>query len=79
MIKSHDPNHNLRHQNNPLDVKIPTMKSRAGSHSFSLKGSTLWNEVSTDLRAIEQKQHFKRAMKKTSPQIVGYNKAPWSV
>ena len=59
-------NHNLRNQaNNPLDLKTPNMKSRAGSHSFRSKGSCLWNKVSTDLRAVNQKEKFKRALKKS--------------
>ena len=56
--------HNLRNQaSNPLDLKIPNFKSRAGSHSFRQIGSKSWNTVSSEFRAISQKGRFKRAMK----------------
>ena len=57
-------NHNLRNQvSNPLDLKVPNLKSRAGSHSFSQVGSSSWNKVSSEFRAINQKGRFKRAIK----------------
>ena len=57
-------NHNLRNQvNNPLDLKVPNFKSRAGSHSFRQIGSRSWNVVSSEIRAINQKGRFKKAMK----------------
>ena len=59
-------NHNLRNQaSNPLDVKTPNMKSRAGSHSFRSKGSCLWNKVSSELRTVNHKERFKKALKKS--------------
>ena len=58
-------NHNLRSQSvNPLDLKVPNFKSRAGSHSFRQMGSYFWNTFSGDLRAINQKEKFKKALKK---------------
>ena len=62
--KARNPDLNLRNQtNNTFDLKIPNMKSRAGSHSFSSKGPSFWNEVSGELRAVNQKERFKRAIK----------------
>ena len=57
-------NHNLRNQvSNPLDLKVPNFKSRAGSHSFRQVGSSSWNMVSSEVRAINQKGKFKKAIK----------------
>ena len=65
VTKTLNPNLNLRNQtNNPLDLKIPNMKSRAGSHSFSCKGPGFWNEVSGELRVTNQKGRFKNGLKK---------------
>ena len=62
--KTHNANLNLRNQNNnPLDLRIPNMKSRASSHGFSFKGPSFWNEVSSELRGINQKERFKRAIR----------------
>ena len=73
VTKTLNPNLNLRNQtNNPLDLKIPNMKSRAGSHSFSFKGPSLWNEVSGELRATNHKEKFKRAIKRQV--LEGYDK-----
>ena len=59
-----NPNLNLRNQvSKPLDLKVPNLKSRAGSHSFRQVGSSSWNMVSSELRAVKQKERFKRAMK----------------
>ena len=41
------------------------MKSRAGSHSFRSKGSCLWNKVSSELRTVNHKERFKKALKKS--------------
>ena len=60
-----NPNHNLRNQSsNPLDLKVPNLKSRAGSHSFRQIGSGFWNMVPNELRQINQKKRFKTAMKR---------------
>ena len=59
-------NHNLRSQiANPLDAKVPNLKTRAGTNSFSSKGPTFWNKTPTELRAVSQKEQFKRAIKKS--------------
>ena len=57
-------NHTLRTQTNkPLDLKIPLFKSRAGTSSSSFQGPTLWNNVSTENRGIDQRGRFKTAIK----------------
>ena len=59
--------HNLRNQSeNPLDLRLPNMKTRAGNSSFSLKGPQFWNSVSTELRNIERKTTFKNAIKRAT-------------
>ena len=56
--------HNLRNQaNKPLDLKIPLFTSRAGTSSFSYQGPTFWNNVSTEIRSIDQKGRFKAILK----------------
>ena len=66
--------HNLRNQvNNPLSLKVPIFKSRAGSHSFRLVGPTIWNMVPYEQQSINQKVRFKRAMKKSI--LENYEKA----
>ena len=56
--------HNLRNQvENPLDLRIPNLKTRAGTSSFSANGPRLWNSISTEFRSIKRKVSFKKAIK----------------
>ena len=42
--------HNLRSQAaKPLDLKIPPLKSRAGTNSFSAKAPSFWNHLPTEV------------------------------
>ena len=60
------PNYSLRNQSqNPLDLKLSTFKTRAGSNSFSAQGPSFWNDTPHNLREINQKFKFKFAVKKT--------------
>ena len=56
--------HILRSQvENPLDLRIPMLKTRAGSNSFNAKGPHIWNNVNNELRSIQRKASFKKAVK----------------
>ena len=56
--------HNLRNQTeNPLDLRIPNLKTRAGMNSFSANGPRFWNSTPTELRDIKRKASFKKAIK----------------
>ena len=56
--------HNLRNQaENPLDLRIPNLKTRAGTSSFRANGSQFWNSIPTELRHIQRKVSFKKAIK----------------
>ena len=56
--------HNLRSEAaKPLDLKTPLLKSRAGTNSFSAKAPCFWNHTPTEVRAIERKTTFKKAIK----------------
>ena len=56
--------HNLRSQAaKPLDLKIPPLKSQAGTNSFSAKAPCFWNHIPTEVRSIERKTTFKKAIK----------------
>ena len=56
--------HNLRNQaENPLDLRVPNLKTRVGTSSFSLKGPQFWNSISTEHRNIKRKVSFKKAVK----------------
>ena len=49
----------------PLDVKIPNYKTRAGTNSFAIKGPAFWNEIANETRSTNQKIYFKRKMKES--------------
>ena len=60
------PNYSLQNlSQNPLDLKLSTFKTRAGSNSFSAQGPSFWNDTPHNLREINQKFKFKFAVKKT--------------
>ena len=50
--------------NNPLNLKVPNMKTRAGMHSFRIKGPTIWNETPDELRKNKKKTIFKNSLKR---------------
>ena len=51
------------HTNNPLNLKVPNLKTRVGTHSFCVKGPTLWNETLNSLKTVEKREIFKKATK----------------
>ena len=56
---------NLRnHVQNPLNLKIPCVKSKAASTSFSAKGPVLWNELHNELKQTDKRSVFKNALKR---------------
>ena len=56
--------HNLRSQaENPLDLRIPNMKTRAGNSSFIANGPKIWNDIPMELRNIQRKKSFKNSIK----------------
>ena len=64
---AHSSSHSLRNQmDKSLDLKVPVLKSRAGSNSFSYKGPQMWNNVSPEMRSISQRERFKKAIKRTT-------------
>ena len=65
LISRQSSEYNLRRQaQNPLDLKIPNLKSRAACNSFSFKAPVHWNNTPLELRQIEQKPLFNRKIKK---------------
>ena len=55
LISRQNSEYNLRGQaQNPLDLKIPNLKSRAACNSFSVKAPAQWNNTPMELRQIEQ-------------------------
>ena len=55
----------LRNQtNNPLNLNIPSTKTRAGSNSFRVKGPSAWNELPNNLKIIEKRETFKKTVKR---------------
>ena len=50
--------------NNPLNLRIPNLKSRAGSQSFRVKGPTIWNGIPNEIRSIERREVFKNLTKR---------------
>ena len=55
----------LRNQvNNPLNLKIPNLKTRVGSHSYCVKGPSFWNEIPNELKKIEKREIFKNSIKR---------------
>merc|ERR1711954_97960 len=62
LINSSD--HSLRnHVLNPLDLRIPSHKTRAGTSSFFTKGPQFWNDISSEIRSVNRKVSFKTAVK----------------
>ena len=58
--------HNLRNQSeNPLDLRLPNLKTRAGASSFLANGPKFWNQTSMELKNIIRKKSFKNAVKNT--------------
>ena len=56
--------HTLRnHVENPFDLRIPNLKTRAGANSFNAKGPQIWNNISNELRSMSRKITFKKAVK----------------
>ena len=51
------------HVENPLDLRIPNLKTRAGANSFIVNGPQFWNTISNELRSISRKGSFKNAVK----------------
>ena len=49
---------------NPLNMRIPSFKSRAGSQGFRVKGPTIWNAVPNEMRSIERREVFKNSTKR---------------
>ena len=57
--------HATRNQdNNPLNMRIPSFKSRAGSQSFRVKGPTIWNGIPNEIRSNERREAFKNSSKR---------------
>ena len=57
--------HNLRsHLSDPLNLRLPVMKSKVGSNSFCIKGANIWNKLPNELKTIESKSSFKCRVKK---------------
>ena len=55
----------LRDQaNNPLDLYVPNLKTRAGTHSYSVKGPIFWNETPNIHKSIEKRETFKKVIKR---------------
>ena len=50
--------------NNPLDLKVPNLKTRAGTHSYSVKGPKFWNETPNIHKTIDKRETFKKVIKR---------------
>ena len=48
-----------------LDLLIPVFKSKACVNSFSLKGAAFWNNIDAEFKQNNNREHFKRAIKKS--------------
>ena len=58
--------YNLRGQNlQSLDLKVPNLKTRAGSNSFAARGPAFWNGIPDETRKIEQRGLFIKTIKKS--------------
>ena len=56
---------NLRaHTQDPLNLRIPVHKTRAGKNGFRSKGPSLWNEIPSLTKKIARKSIFKNAIKR---------------
>ena len=49
---------------NPLNLKIPNPKSRAGSQSFRVKGPTIWNVTPNEIKGVDRREIFKNSIKR---------------
>ena len=49
---------------NPLNLKIPNLKSRVGSQSFRVKGPMIWNKIPCEIKSIERREIFKSSYQK---------------
>ena len=55
---------NLRsHSSDPLLVRVPLEKCKTSSNSFCVKGAQIWNNISQELRKINEKHIFKYRLK----------------
>jgi hypothetical protein len=55
----------LRNQvNNPLDLKVPNLKTRVGTHSYSVMGPIFWNETPNVQKTIDKRETFKKVIKR---------------
>ena len=52
------------HTNNPLNLKVPNLKTRVGTHSFSVRGPIFWNETPNVQKSVEKRETFKKVIKK---------------
>ena len=65
LIELEQTTHATRSQvSNPLNMRIPSFKSRAGSQGFRVKGPTIWNAVPNEMRSIERREVFKNSTKR---------------
>ena len=56
---------NLRaHTQEPLNLRIPVYRTRAGKNSFRSKGPNYWNEIPSETKKIARKSVFKNAIKR---------------
>ena len=55
---------------NSLKLRVPTMRSRAGSQSFSAQGPSIWNKLPRELY-VSRKSVFKNSIKRFL--LHGYN------
>ena len=51
------------HTKNPLNLKVPNLKTRVGTHSFSVKGPIFWNETSNIQKSVKKRETFKNVIK----------------
>ena len=51
------------HTNNPLNLKVPNLKTRVGTHSYSARGPLFWNEIANSHKAIDKREIFKKTIK----------------
>ena len=51
------------HIQNPLNLKIPNLKTKAGTSSFCVKGPTFWNEMPNEIKTVKKRECFKKSTK----------------
>ena len=56
--------HLRAHTHEPLNLRIPVYKTRAGKNGFRSKGPNFWNEIPSDTKKIARKSIFKNAIKR---------------